>query len=702
MATRCSDGRRVAVCLCLFLVLGGRSCYAGTGSIAREGVPVWVGKEVIAKLKKGQTVAVTAEREGWLGISFETDKGKRSGWVKKIDVILEPAASKPPETVTITREGAPVWIGNRVIGKLKKGQVVPVTERKGEWLAVTIETESGRKRGWVRSVDAGGRPGTPTTEGREPAMDGQLSPRKLKALKAATVFVEVWAPGGRTYGSGFLVERTRSSGHVVTGAQTLDLGEQPIRNVSVTFDSGEKGQRTLKATVLADDPDRCLAVLKVEGDNLPAPMPLSRIAVLKETLPVYIFGFPFGKAMATARSKPTITVGRGSVSSIRRGDFGDVSIVQIDGDINPGHAGGPIVDSRGELVGVAIARLLGTQISAAVHPSMATEMWPCNVGEPSFKELTKQKNSVKLGVNARLVEITAKVKSVSLALVPRDQLRSMPKRDGDAEWPAVSPDRAVHSLAIRDAGARGEVVLSSDGRDEREYVWQMVFVRDDGSTHYTRPGSLTVDFAEQKKDDGDDWIPAQKGAEPPVAAVKPDDTRPAAGRPRPGTTDGKPVAAKIKPVVVGTVLAGPYRVEGGATVVPLRGIDGDRILPCMQWSEGGKYVYLLGSRGVLRKLSVPQLKEERRVNLGQPCQWMARSKAGLAVALMAEKGMWIVDEDTLEVKNQFEVRHVESVACSPGSAVGYLAVHSSYHLKIMDLETGTRDDRRSSSATGMA
>ena len=82
-------------------------------------------------------------------------------------------------------------------------------------------------------------------------------------------------------------------------------------------------------------------------------------APLAETMPVYIFGFPFGEMLATSKANPAVTIGKGTISSLREDDAGDAAVIQIDGDVNPGNSGGPVVDARGRLVGVTVAKVKG-------------------------------------------------------------------------------------------------------------------------------------------------------------------------------------------------------------------------------------------------------------------------------------------------------------------------------------------------------
>jgi hypothetical protein len=99
-----------------------------------------------------------------------------------------------------------------------------------------------------------------------------------------------------------------------------------------------------------------LAVLKLTGvKDAPKPIGYASPPTPVETMGVYSFGFPFGQELSTRKGFPAITVGRASVSSLRAGDDGELTTIQIDGNLNPGNSGGPVVDVKGRLVGVATA-----------------------------------------------------------------------------------------------------------------------------------------------------------------------------------------------------------------------------------------------------------------------------------------------------------------------------------------------------------
>lgn len=191
------------------------------------------------------------------------------------------------------------------------------------------------------------------------AQDG-LASAVVESVKKASVFIKVDGEGWGASGSGFVVGGDEKALHVATNHHVIDAsghGKPPA--ITVVFDSGNKAERSFPATVVASDSERDLAVLRLTGvKSPPAPITLSDTAKLTETMPVYSFGYPFGKALAADKgASPAVTVGKASISSLRMGPDGELATIQIDGNLNPGNSGGPVVDAKGKLVGVAVATL---------------------------------------------------------------------------------------------------------------------------------------------------------------------------------------------------------------------------------------------------------------------------------------------------------------------------------------------------------
>jgi serine protease Do len=138
-------------------------------------------------------------------------------------------------------------------------------------------------------------------------------------------------------GSGVIIS---PDGYIVTNNHVVD-GAQDIR---VTMSD----KRILKAKLVGTDPLTDLAVIKVDGSNLPS-VPWGDSKDLHPGQTVLAFGNPFGFRF---------TVTRGIVSALNRpnpysddprkpGEF-----IQTDAAINQGNSGGPLVDARGEVVGI--------------------------------------------------------------------------------------------------------------------------------------------------------------------------------------------------------------------------------------------------------------------------------------------------------------------------------------------------------------
>lgn len=190
-----------------------------------------------------------------------------------------------------------------------------------------------------------------------------LSAADLGRVKKATVHLKVNLPGGGvSQGTGFFAVEP---GVIITNAHVLGMltpDSLAPAAVTVTLNSGETDQSHINAAVLGVDRTNDLAVLRADapGSPLPPPLELEPAGGLTETQKVYVFGFPLA-----AQLGKNITVSETSVTSLRKKD-GVLQQVQVKGGMNPGNSGGPVTDTRGVVVGVAVAIIRGTEISFAV------------------------------------------------------------------------------------------------------------------------------------------------------------------------------------------------------------------------------------------------------------------------------------------------------------------------------------------------
>jgi serine protease Do len=113
-------------------------------------------------------------------------------------------------------------------------------------------------------------------------------------------------------------------------------------------------KRTFKAKLVGADTRSDIAVIKIDGTNLPT-VPWGDSSTLKPGAIVMAFGNPFGLSF---------TVTRGSVNAVGRSGLGIEDyedFIQTDAAINPGNSGGALVNVRGQVVGINTAILSPTQ-----------------------------------------------------------------------------------------------------------------------------------------------------------------------------------------------------------------------------------------------------------------------------------------------------------------------------------------------------
>ncbi len=170
--------------------------------------------------------------------------------------------------------------------------------------------------------------GGPAPAGPAPA-PGTLAGVIASADAAVVTIASVLDGNDRSYGSGTLL---REDGVVVTNHHVV----RGARRVSVSI----PGFGVRRARVVAVDPDRDLALLKVPGRQLPS-LPLTRRPVQAGD-DVIAIGSPMGLAH---------TVTKGIISSTRRIREG-VDYLQTDVSVNPGNSGGPLLNDAGEIVGI--------------------------------------------------------------------------------------------------------------------------------------------------------------------------------------------------------------------------------------------------------------------------------------------------------------------------------------------------------------
>jgi serine protease Do len=175
-------------------------------------------------------------------------------------------------------------------------------------------------------------------------------------------FSEGNPPGGfeqRGVGSGFVMNR---EGYILTNNHVVEDADQ----IKVKLADGKE----YEGKVVGRDPKTDLALIKINASSGLQPLTLGNSDNLKVGSWVVAVGSPFGL-------EQTVTAGIVSAKGRVIGSGPYDNFIQTDASINPGNSGGPLINMKGEVVGINTAIIASGQgIGFAIPINMAKEIAP--------------------------------------------------------------------------------------------------------------------------------------------------------------------------------------------------------------------------------------------------------------------------------------------------------------------------------------
>jgi len=259
----------------------------------------------------------------------------------------------------------------------------------------------------------------------------------------------------RGAGSGFIID---VDGSILTNNHVVERAER----ITVKLSDG----RTLRARVIGVDPDTDIALIKVDGQTGLPVAPLGDSSTLRMGEWVCAIGNPLGY-------EHSVTVGVISFLGRKLFDMSLDNYIQTDAAINFGNSGGPLINSRGEVIGInAAISSRASSIGFAVPINGASAVLPqlrargrvsrgyMGVGLRDVDQDLERSLQLPVDHGAVVQDITRGSPADRAGLRPYDVIVSLDDR------PIANDDQLIREIAGRSPGSPARLQLVRDGHQQ--------------------------------------------------------------------------------------------------------------------------------------------------------------------------------------------------------------------------------------------
>jgi serine protease Do len=256
-------------------------------------------------------------------------------------------------------------------------------------------------------------------------------------------------------GTGIVLD---DQGHILTNNHVIESADRIIVKLS--------DGRTLRARVLGADPDTDIAVIKVDGQTGLPVAPIGDSSALRMGEWVCAIGNPLGY-------EHTVTVGVISYLGRKLFDASLDNYIQTDAAINFGNSGGPLINARGEVIGInAAISSRASNIGFAVPINGATAVLPqlretghvsrgyIGVGLRDVDPDLQRSLNLPASHGALVQDITEGSPAERAGVRPYDLIVSFDDRV------VANDDELIREIAAHSPGASARLRLVRDGRDQ--------------------------------------------------------------------------------------------------------------------------------------------------------------------------------------------------------------------------------------------